>query len=445
MSSPWKREQILALAPDAASVQAAQGLATPRKWVTLGANALALWGECQGSGAKPYQVVIELAESAFKCSCPSRKLPCKHTLALFLLFASEPATFAAGAEAPAWVETWLSARTKRQEAKANKPADKPIDEKAQAKRAAEREQKVAQGVAELTLWLKDCVRVGLAELRTRPSTFWQQMAARLIDAQAPGLANQVQSLGKLIVSGKDWADQTTQAVARLFLLLEAYQRLEQLPAPLQNDVRTLIGWSQRTEDLINTPATGGYWRVLSQQFETNEGIINQRVWLQNAASQQFALISNFAHESNRQTLDTHWQTGEQIEGDLCFYASAVPLRAIVTRTQKAGHFAELAGGLPVQTALQQYKQGLAQQPWLNRFPLLLADVVVQRTRATNGTSHWFLVDSQQQQLALNRRCKQQLWQMLSITGGRPAHVFGEWQDDGFWPLGLWHEAHYWTV
>ncbi|MFN8490459.1 MAG: SWIM zinc finger family protein [Caldilineaceae bacterium] len=444
MSAPWKREQILALAPDAAAVQAAQGLATPRKWVTLGTNAGAVWGECQGSGAKPYQIVIELAEPAFKCTCPSRKLPCKHTLALFLLFASDPAPFAAIA-APPWVDAWLSARAKRQEAKTNKSTDKVVDEKAQAKRIAEREQKVAQGVAELTLWLKDAVRAGLAELRTRPYAFWQQMAARLIDAQAPGLAAQVQTLGKLIVTGEHWAEQTTQAVARLFLLLEAYQRLDQLPTLLQSDVRTLIGWAQSKEDVVSGPAVRGRWRVLSQQFETTEGIINQRVWLQNAASQQFALLLNFAHESNRQSLDAHWQPGEQVDGDLCFYASAVPLRASVTQLHKAGHFIELTDALPLQAALQRYQQGLAQQPWLTRFPLLLAQVVVLRTVAADETQRWFLADSQQQQLPLNRRCKQQPWQMLSITGGAPAHIFGEWQDDGFWPLGLWHEARYWTL
>ncbi len=44
-------------------------------------------GLCQGSGRQPYQARVDLAEPAFKCSCPSRKFPCKHGLALLLLFA----------------------------------------------------------------------------------------------------------------------------------------------------------------------------------------------------------------------------------------------------------------------------------------------------------------------------------------------------------------------
>jgi hypothetical protein len=89
----WTTAQILALAPDAASAKAGQGLATARKWLTLGADGQAAWGLCQGSGKDPYQAQIDLTEPAFRCSCPSRKFPCKHGLGLFLLLASSAAAF----------------------------------------------------------------------------------------------------------------------------------------------------------------------------------------------------------------------------------------------------------------------------------------------------------------------------------------------------------------
>ena len=63
-------DQILALAPDEASKKAGLGLANMSKWVSKGANELAIWGECQGSGSKPYQAQIDLSNIAFKCSCP---------------------------------------------------------------------------------------------------------------------------------------------------------------------------------------------------------------------------------------------------------------------------------------------------------------------------------------------------------------------------------------
>src|SRR5690349_3953168 len=95
-------EQIIAMAPDAASVKAGRDLAAPRKWVRLGRDEQAAWGECQGSGAAPYRTQVALSEPAYACACPSRKFPCKHALGLFLLMGAQPEALEAG-EAPAWV------------------------------------------------------------------------------------------------------------------------------------------------------------------------------------------------------------------------------------------------------------------------------------------------------------------------------------------------------
>ena len=97
-------EQIIQLAPDAASVKAGKGLAVPGKWVLLACSERAVWGHCQGSGKNPYQTAIDLNDIAFKCSCPSRKFPCKHGLGLLLLFAAKPELFEQ-AEEPDWVKS----------------------------------------------------------------------------------------------------------------------------------------------------------------------------------------------------------------------------------------------------------------------------------------------------------------------------------------------------
>src|SRR5919204_1955012 len=85
----WTAAQVAGLAPDAAAVRAAQGLAGPARWLALGRDGPALWGACQGSGEQPWQTQVDLAEPAFRCTCPSRKLPCKHALALLLLLAEQ--------------------------------------------------------------------------------------------------------------------------------------------------------------------------------------------------------------------------------------------------------------------------------------------------------------------------------------------------------------------
>jgi uncharacterized Zn finger protein len=112
-------QRVEQLAPDAAAVKAAQGVAKPQKWQELGHSERFLWSKCQGSGSNPYQVCVDLDDAACKCSCPSRKLPCKHALGLLMLFAgsSVPTT-----SMPGFIEEWQSGRAKRAEVKAARAA-----------------------------------------------------------------------------------------------------------------------------------------------------------------------------------------------------------------------------------------------------------------------------------------------------------------------------------
>jgi hypothetical protein len=96
-------EKIEALAPDQGAVEAARKLLKPANWPKLAADSAGLvWGECQGSGATPYRVVISEVDAGFKCTCPSRKFPCKHSLALMWLRAEGKVAFST-ADAPEWV------------------------------------------------------------------------------------------------------------------------------------------------------------------------------------------------------------------------------------------------------------------------------------------------------------------------------------------------------
>ena len=150
-------EQILQLAPDDSSVKAGKGLATLSKWVLRECSGRAVWGHCQGSGKNPYQTVIDLNDIAFKCSCPSRKFPCKHGLGLLLLYARQPDQFTQ-AEEPEWVTAWLAKRTEKAEKKEQKAkSETPVDEAAQAKRQEKRHQKVLGGISDLEVWMKDLV------------------------------------------------------------------------------------------------------------------------------------------------------------------------------------------------------------------------------------------------------------------------------------------------
>jgi SWIM zinc finger len=91
-------EAILRVAPDDAAVQAGRDLLRKKSFANLGVSADGTWllGECKGSGKKPYQVSVDLANETApvgRCSCPSRKFPCKHCLGLMLAYVSAPTSF----------------------------------------------------------------------------------------------------------------------------------------------------------------------------------------------------------------------------------------------------------------------------------------------------------------------------------------------------------------
>src|SRR4029078_6815425 len=108
VSVPLSPEQTAALAPDASALAAGKKPAAPRLWDALGRSDTAIWGECKGSAV--YQVRVALGDLVAKCSCTSRKFPCKHSLGLLFLAAESPDRVPT-ATPPEWVTEWLGKRT----------------------------------------------------------------------------------------------------------------------------------------------------------------------------------------------------------------------------------------------------------------------------------------------------------------------------------------------
>ncbi|MGW5419619.1 SWIM zinc finger family protein, partial [Streptomyces sp. NPDC003943] len=127
----WTSDQVLALAPDDASRRAGSKLGTPGPWTGTGtgpgagtgAGAGAVWGLCKGSGRTPYRTVVDVTGPAYRCSCPSRKFPCKHALGLLLLWAAGEVE--AATEVPDWAAEWLASRQARATAAADGAATGP--------------------------------------------------------------------------------------------------------------------------------------------------------------------------------------------------------------------------------------------------------------------------------------------------------------------------------
>jgi hypothetical protein len=418
----WSKERVEQLAPDAASAKAALGIAKAAQWQSLGRKEQIIWGECQGSGAKPYQVRVALEDVGYRCTCPSRKQPCKHILGLLLLFAGGVAF--PDAAPPGFVEEWLANRSKRVEAKAAREAQPaaPPDPEARAQRLEKRETRILAGLDQLESWLADMIAQGLVSARTQPPAFWSQMSARLVDAQAPGLASRVRELATVALTPDHWSERLLAGLARLQLLIDAYRRIDHLPAPLAADLRTRIGWTQKQEELLTQPGVQDRWQVLGRRQSAEEALRVQSTWMYGTNTGQFALVLEFA--VGRQALPASFLVGEVLDAELVFFAAARPYRALVkTRRAVETNPRGLPAALDVLALQTTFATALAADPWLDRWATVLGPAVpmIEQERC-------FLSDGAGRRVPI-RRSFRHGWPLVALGGGVPTKVFGEW--DGF--------------
>ncbi|WP_203913946.1 SWIM zinc finger family protein [Rhizocola hellebori] len=433
MSEPtrWTADQVLAVAPDQSSLASARKLAGSADWSSVGVaqQAPVLWGLCKGSGKSPYQTCVDLTEPAYRCSCPSRKFPCKHALALLL-------KWSAGAvpvdEPPAWVEEWLESRSARAAKKAEKVAAPRTEaqELAAQKRAQSRHDKVLSGVAELQQWLSDQVRNGIAGLESGGYRHFEPVAARLIDAQAPGLAGAVRRLATIPSSGAGWEERTLAEMSMLHLLAGAADRLDTLPPDLAATVRSRLGHPVTTEQVLAGAAVRDVWQVIGTRDLTEDRLVARRVYLIGRDTGREALVLSFAAPG--QVLSADLVVGTCLEADLCFYPGSFSLRALVASRHGAPELmVEPEGSTSVAAALDRLSRALGADPWLMSLPLLIDGVIAPGER-------WHLVDPSGDALPLEPGVE--CWRFVAAAGGAVSKIAVEWGPAGLVPLTMFRDG-----
>ncbi|MEU4688366.1 SWIM zinc finger family protein [Actinoplanes sp. NPDC023714] len=401
----WSTAQVEALAPDAASLRNARGVTGQIS--SSGRLGDIVWGVCRG-----YEVAVDLAGPAFKCSCPSRKIPCKHALALLLRWVGED-------PAPEFVLKWQAARSR--------PARSgPPDPVAAARRAQERAERVAGGMAELRRWLDDQVSQGLAGFARSGRREFESMAARLVDAQAPGAAAMVRRLSGVAGIGPHWADRVLGELALLRLLADGHARLDRLGPSLAATVRSRIGFPTSADEVLAGPRLTDRWQVLGQVEADDGALTTRRTWLHGSESGRFALVLAFAAPG--QPLVSDLLPGTEFRGDLCFYPGAAPLRALVAERHSAAEpFGSPSGAGSIRAALSRLSGLIAADPFRYDGPMLLGHARV-------GDGHLIDEDGAALPLAPGHR---EPWWLLAAAGGRPATVAAEWSPAGLRPLAAW--------
>lgn len=407
------KETITALAPDQASLNAANKLMKPAKWPLREVDATFAWGECQGSGANPYRVVFDLSDHGYKCSCPSRKFPCKHVLALMWMYSDEPAGFSDGST-PTWVADWVGRRRKSNgdekkaapstagkslTAAALPEVEKAPDPKAEArakaaaeKRAQDTRAALCGAMDDLEIWVADQLRTGLMGLLGDLARF-RAIAARMVDGKAQALAGRLDEVPAELMAlpGEERLDALIIRLGKLVLLARAFRADPDNPA-----TRRAVASAESREDLLGLKdalRVTSTWQVAGERIRTRrDGLVSHATYLLNLAQTEgqprFAQLLDFFPASLGKR-GTSFATGERFKAELVFYPGPAPLRAVIAERGAAEDVAPWPDA-PAEI-LSQAAQHIATAPWETAVPVVLPEgrIVLSKTgkpwwRSTGG-------------------------------------------------------------
>jgi hypothetical protein len=149
--------------------------------------------------------------------------------------------------------------------------------------------------------------------------------------------------------------------------------------------------------------------------------MERRTWLYGEVTQRYALLLDFAHRSR--PFDTHYPLGHSFTGDLVYYPSAYPQRAVLKEGK--GSYSPIPHDKikladSVEAILDTYADALAVNPFLRYVPAGLQEGWVTRSD---------LIDLEGMKLPLAKGTQPQ-W-LNAVMGGDRLPVFGEWDGVAF--------------
>jgi hypothetical protein len=300
-------------------------------------------------------------------------------------------------------------------------------------RLAARAERVTAGLDELDQWLRDQIRGGIAGLGQGGYAPLERVAARMVDAQAPGVAAMLRSL-----PGEDWPGQLLEQLAALHLLIQAHRSLDRLPADLAATVRTRVGYPIRKADVLAGPGLLDHWYAVGSVDTVELRLETRRVWLFGGTSRRWAVVLSFAPIGG--FLDDSVTAGQQLQARLHFYPGSGQYRALVGERLDVVDPRALPPALsPVLPPAETYADIgdrfatlLAGDPWASRMPAVVRAAPVPPARSGG---RWHLRED-------TGRCVELVdldgepWPLLARSLGEPITLFGEWGPRGFHPLSV---------
>lgn len=221
-----------------------------------------IFGECKGSGIKPYSTSADFSGDSpvFRCSCPSRQFPCKHSIAIMFewLAGKEfkisdiPEDIAAKrdkinkkAEKAAAKENATDSEKKKKTTKSNKNA------------IAKKLSKQAEGLELAENFVNDILNRGVSSVNSSSAAQYKSLAKQLGDYYLPepqAIMNEIISAAEKISSDPD--DNEAERIISLCVKLSSTVKKsrEYINSKLESG-------EVLPEDSILYEAMGGIWKL----------------------------------------------------------------------------------------------------------------------------------------------------------------------------------------
>ena len=260
----FSEQQIGALAPNANALSNGRKISSGGGFVSRmrSEDDTFYMGECKGSGKSNYVVSADFVEDdkpVFRCSCPSRQFPCKHSLALMFEMAAQK-DFPVG-DIPKDI---LEKREKKQarEAKKTDPSEakKPVSEKSSRAGKAARTKKIKkqlEGLGLMKQMTDQLMNTGLSSMGSVSLKNYRDLAKQLGDYYLPGPQNY---FNRLVLEMEVYQkDQDKSHYHQAVEVLKRLRALEKKAAVYLNG--KLDTDSPEADDDILYEKLGGIWKL----------------------------------------------------------------------------------------------------------------------------------------------------------------------------------------
>lgn len=289
---------------------------------------------------------------------------------------------------------------------------------------------MSQGIEEIERWLHDLLRQGLAVLPDQPRDYWDFISKRMVDLKLPSLARRINHLQSIIL--KTTSEPPFQKIlpelSEIGLLINSFQRIKSLPAPMQREILLQLGWNVRKEELESIKPITDHWLVVGSATGQEEKLNFRKTWLWPFQTSRPAMLLEFAWKG--QSFSDQPDTGSIIHAEMTFYPGSFSFRAQTGKLfdTQIDTFKSRFGDGNINTFFKRYSQVGTRNPWIIDFPVVLNEVIPVYCKG-----EYYLIDNEKNSIPVSNSV-QEAMRLLILSANNPSSVFGEWNGEIFIPL-----------